>query len=200
MTFSQLNRRVHLYVGLTLAPWFVMYGISSFAFAHGPYFEARDKAKGLPLWTTRLERPYSIAIPAEGELRPVAAQIVKDFGLEGSTFGAYRQGPNQIIVYSSTFRHATQAKYFIAEQKVVVEDRRFRFEQFLTGMHARGGFAQDGLLNKAWGVMVDVVCFGMLLWVLSGLYMWWSLPGLRRWGWMAFLGGLGSYALFMLKL
>ena len=28
MTFSHLNRRVHLYLGLTLVPWFVMYGLS----------------------------------------------------------------------------------------------------------------------------------------------------------------------------
>jgi hypothetical protein len=40
----------------------------------------------------------------------------------------------------------------------------------------------------------------MLLWVVSGIYMWWSLPRLRGWGWLAFLGGVGSYALFMWKL
>jgi hypothetical protein len=199
MTFPHFNRRLHLYLGLTLAPWFLMYGVSSIPFAHNQFFEARDRAKGLPLWTPRLERNYSIAIPAEGELRPVAARIVKDFGLKGA-FGAYRQGPNQINVYVNTFRHVSQAKYFIAEQRIVVEDRRFRFDHFLTGMHARGGFEQDGVLNTAWGVMVDVACFGMLLWVLSGLYIWWSLPGLRNWGWAAFLGGAGSFALFMWNL
>jgi len=199
MTFSHFNRRLHLYLGLTLVPWFLMYGVSSIPFAHNRYFEARDQAKGQPLWTQRLEQNYSIAIPAEGELRAVGARIMKDFGLQGA-FGAYRQGPNQINVYVNTFRHVTQAKYFVAEQKILVEDRRFRFDHFLTGMHARGGFEQDGLLNTAWGVMVDVACFGMLLWVLSGLYMWWSLPGLRSWGWAAFLGGAGSFALFMWKL
>jgi hypothetical protein len=199
MTFSHLNRRMHLYLGLTLVPWFVMYGISSIPFAHNQYFEARDQAKGLPLWTTRLEQSYSIAVPAEGELRAVGAQIVKDFGLQGA-FGAYRQGPNQINVYVNTFRHVTQAKYFVAEQKIVVEDRRFRFDHFLTGMHARGGFEQESLLNTAWGAMVDVACLGMLLWVVSGLYMWWCLPGLRNWGWLAFLSGAGSFALFMWKL
>ena len=154
----------------------------------------------MPLWTTRFERPYTIAIPAEGGLRPVAARVKQDLGLQGPTFGAYRQGTNQIIVFVNSFLHTTQARYFIAEQKVVVEDRRFRFEQFLTGMHARGGFEQDSALHTAWGAMVDVVCLGMLLWVLTGLYMWWSLPGLRKWGWVAILGGAASFALFMLKL
>jgi len=199
MTFSHFNRRLHLYLGLTLAPWFLMYGVSSIPFAHNQYFEARDKAKGLPLWTTRLEQKYSIEVPAAGELRAVGARIMKDLGLKGA-FGAYRQSPNQLIVYVYTFRQATQVKYFIAEQRITVEDRRFRFEHFLTGMHARGGFEQDSLLDKLWGIVVDVVCLGMLSWVLTGLYMWWGLPSLRKWGWVAFLGGLGSYVLFMLKL
>jgi hypothetical protein len=176
-----------------------MYGVSSIPFAHAQYFEARDNAQGLPLWTTRLEQPYSIAVPPEGELRTLGARIVRDLALQGA-FGAYRQGPNQINVYVNTFRHVTQAKYFIAEQKIVVEDRRFRFDQFLTGMHARGGFEQDGLLNTAWGAMVDVACLGMLLWVLTGVFMWWCLPGLRNWGWLALLGGAGSFAFFMWKL
>jgi hypothetical protein len=199
MTFPHFNRRLHLYLGLTLVPWFVMYGVSSIPFAHNQFFEARDKAKGLPLWTTRLEQKYSIDIPANGELRPVAARVVKDFGLDGA-YGAYRQGPDQINVFVHSFRHVTQARYLIAEQKIVVEDRRFRLDQFLTGMHGRGGFEQEGILNTAWGAMVDVACFGMLLWVLTGLYMWWSLPGLRKWGWVAFLGGVCSFALFMMKL
>ena len=199
MTFPQFNRRLHLYLGLSLLPWFLMYGASSVPFAHNQVFEAIDKAKGLPLWTMRVDRKYAIDVPSSGELRPVGARIVKDLGLIGS-FGAYRQSPDQLNVYVYRFLHATQVKYYIAEQRITVEDRRFRFDQFLTGMHARGGFEQDGVLNKAWGVVVDLCCLGMLLWIFSGVYMWWSLPGLRSWGWLAFLGGIGSYLLFMARL
>jgi len=48
MTFSHLNRRVHLYAGLALLPWFFMYGISSVPFAHNEFLQRRDAAKGLP--------------------------------------------------------------------------------------------------------------------------------------------------------
>jgi hypothetical protein len=199
MTFPHFNRRLHLYLGLALLPWFLMYGASSIPFAHNQYFEQRDKAKGLPLWTVRMDRKYTIDVPSGGELRPVGARIVKDLGLTGS-FGAYRQSPDLLNVYVYSFLHSTQVKYYITEQRITVEDRRFRFDQFLTGMHARGGFEQEGFLDKAWGVIVDIACLGMLLWIVSGVYMWWSLPGLRSWGWLAFLGGIASYALFMAKL
>jgi len=186
-------------LGLTLLPWFLMYGASSVPFAHNQYFEARDKAKGLPLWTTRLDKPYTIDVPATGELRPTGARMMQDLGLTGS-FGAYRQSPDQLNVYVYRFLRSTQVKYYIRQQRITVEDRRFRFDQFLTGMHARGGFEQESFLDKAWGVAVDLSCLGMLLWIFSGVYMWWSLPGLRGWGWVAFLGGIGSYALFMARL
>jgi hypothetical protein len=199
MTFPHFNRRLHLYLGLTLLPWFLMYGVSSIPFAHNQYFEARDKAKGVPLWTTRLDQKYVIEVPEGSELRATGARIMKDLGLEGS-FGAYRQSPDQLNVYVYRFRHSTQVKYYIAQQRITVEDRRFRFDQFLTGIHGRGGFEQEDFLNDAWGVVVDIACLGMLLWIVTGVYMWWSLPGLRKWGWLALLGGIGSYGLFMAKL
>lgn len=200
MTFPHFNRRLHLYLGLCLLPWFLMYGASSIPFAHGQFFEARDKAKGLPLYTTRVDTKYAIDVPATGDLRPVGARIVRDFGLQNSNFGAYRQGPDQLNVYVYRFLRSTQVRYYPKDQHIIVEDRRFRFDQFLTGMHARGGFEQEGFLPKAWGVLVDLSCLGMLLWILSGLYMWWTLPAIRGWGWLAFLGGIGSYLLFMWKL
>ena len=199
MTLSHLNRRVHLYVALGLAPWFLLYGVSSYAFNHGEALEARDKAKGLPAWIPRFERTYEIAIPAEGPLRPVGQKILDDNGLAGS-FGTYRQGPNQVNVYIHTFWKSTQVKYFIREKKLIAEDHRFRFDHFLTGMHAKGGFEQDGFFNTLWSVIIDLVCLAMLGWVFTGVIMWWQLPSTRRWGWLAVAGGMGSFAIFLLKL
>jgi hypothetical protein len=67
-------------------------------------------------------------------------------------------------------------------------------------MHARGGFEDERFFPFLWAAAVDLVCLAFLLWVASGLYMWWSLPGLRRWGGVAFLGGLGSFSLFLSQL
>ena len=79
------------------------------------------------------------------------------------------------------------------------EDRRFRWEHFLTAMHAKGGFDQGGLHNL-WGVVVDLVCLGMFLWVFTGIVMWWTLPFARIWGWLAILSGTASFAWFLSRL
>src|SRR5881397_477158 len=62
-----------------------------------------------------------------------SARIFKDSGLEGS-FGTYRPNERQIDVYVYTFWKSSQAKYLMDQKRLVVEDRRFRWDHFLTGM------------------------------------------------------------------
>jgi len=201
MTLPHLNRRTHLYLGLFLTPWVLMYALSSVAFSHGDYFEQKDKERGAPLWTKTFEGPYDLgAIPESGPLRPLGARIVRDFHMEDSSYGVYRQSPAQLNIYVHTFWKSTQFKYFIDERRLVAEDRRFRWDHFLTGMHARGGFVDPRLFPLAWAVVIDLVCLSFLIWVVSGLYMWWTLPGLRKWGWVAVLSGLASFAWFLARL
>ena len=103
-------------------------------------------------------------------------------------------------MYSYSFWSSTQLKYFVEQKKLTVEDRRFRWDHFLTGMHARGGFEQEGVLQTSWSIVVDVVCLGMIVWIASGLYMWWALRGHRAWGGLAILAGVVSFAVFTLRL
>jgi hypothetical protein len=201
MTFLYFNRRLHLYLGLALLPWFFMYGISSVPFAHNEFFDRRDATQGLPLWTLRSEHTVELSVPEDpAALRSVGARLLQAAGIEGTSFGAYRESPTQINVYSHSFWTATQLKYFVDQKKLTVEDRRFRWDQFLTGLHARGGFEQEGFLQTSWSVVVDAVCLGMIVWIASGLYMWWTLPGHRGWGWLAILGGALSFVVFTLRL
>jgi hypothetical protein len=207
MTFAHLNRRTHLYLGLALLPWFFMYGLSSIPFAHSQYFDARDAAKKLPLWTMTMDRIVEVPVPGErtggtdeNAMRAFGSRLMQEAELEGTSFGVYRQNPNQINVYAYSFLKSTQLKYFVDAKRLTVEDRRFRWDHFLTGMHARGGFEDERLLVRSWSVVVDVVCVGMMVWIASGLYMWWSLPGHRRWGWIAIAAGSATFILFATRL
>jgi hypothetical protein len=188
MTLAHLNRRVHLYLGLALLPWFFMYGLSSVPFAHNPYFERREAALDVP-----------ITDDPEG-LRRLGRRLLQEAGIQDMSFGVYRQNPTQINVYAYSFWQSTQVKYFTEGKRYTVEDRRFRWDQFLTGMHARGGFEQDDPLVTSWSVIVDIVQIGILLWIASGLWMWWDLRGHRRWGALAIAAGLGTFVLFTLGL
>jgi len=179
----------------------LMYGVSSIPFAHNDYFEERDKALGVPLWTKTFDGPFDLGpVTESGSLKQLGEPVVRQFKLEDSSYGVYRQGPNQINIYVHTFWKSTQFKYFIDEKRLTAEDRRFRWEHFLTGMHARGGFEDGRFLHTLWAVLIDAVCIAFLAWIASGIYMWWSLPGLRKWGWVAVLAGIGSFSIFLYRL
>ena len=201
MTFAHLNRRTHLYLGLALLPWFLMYGLSSIPFAHTAFFERRDAARGLPMWTLRATHTVDLPVSEDPrELRALGAALLRQAGVSAGSYGVYRQSPTQLNVYAYSFRHSTQLKYFIDQQRMTVEDRRFRWDQFLTGMHGRGGFEQEGLLDRSWSVIVDLVCAAILLWIATGLYMWWGLPASRAWGWVTIAAGATTFVFLTLRL
>jgi hypothetical protein len=201
MTFAHLNRRTHLYLGMALLPWFLMYSLSSIPFAHAPFFDRRDAATGLPLWTLRATHTVDLPVPdGPEELRALGATLLRQARVSAGSFGVYRQSPTQVNVYAYSFRHSTQLKYYTDQKRMTVEDRRFRWDHFLTGMHARGGFEQEGLLDRSWSVIVDLVCVAILLWTATGIYMWWGLPASRVWGWVTIAAGTVTFFFFTMRL
>ncbi|BDC48671.1 hypothetical protein F183_A09870 [Bryobacterales bacterium F-183] len=202
MRFNILNRRAHLYLGLFLTPWVLLYAISSIPFSHSQYFDALDKAKGQPDWYKTYEGPYDLGpIPEKGSLRPLALKVAQDFQMADQSVGAYKPNADQLMVFVYTFWNSTQFRYFHKEHRIVREQKRFRWDHILTGMHARGGFEDTRFFAVSWSIVVDLVCLGFLLWIASGLYMWWTLPGsVRTWGWVAIASGVVSFAVFLIRL
>ncbi len=194
-TFDLFNRRLHLYLALTLMPWFLMYGVSSLPFSHHGQFQKWFEPEG-GNWSTLFEKEYTLPISSDSELREIGKTIMEDNDFDGA-FGVYRGGNDRINVYIHSFWDAKRLTYFLDQNRLRAEDKNFRFDHFLTGMHARGGFQQDSILNDAWAVIVDVVCVAMLVWIASGIYMWWKLRRLRKWGSIALGGGMVSFAVFL---
>jgi hypothetical protein len=193
-TLNIFLRRTHLYLGIFLLPWFFIYGLSSLPFAHNEYFNKLFD-DGAPQFTERFDRPYELAVPTNNEdLREFGRQVLRDNDLEGRAFGVYRGAPNQVNIYIFDFWSSTQVTYFIDEHRLHGKDSRFRLDHFLTGMHARGGFDQERFLNDAWAVLVDIVCIAIVLWIATGIYMWWLLPSTRFWGSLALGSGFLSFA------
>ena len=193
--FDLFNRRTHLYLGLFLLPWLTMYGVSSFIISHHAWFRSEQQ----PPWHSVFERPYDRPVPDRADLRAVAHEILKDCQLEGA-FWAQRPNPNEIRINRFQFWDDTRLIYLIQEQRLRAERQQLRWDQVILRMHFRGGFQQPTLLNDAWAVLVDVVCAGILVWIGSGLVMWWRLARLRITGALTLLAGIASFLLFVWRL
>ena len=203
MKFSHAIRRIHTYLALALLPWVLMYAISALAITRP---DPRDRLYGddASLWTTRSEHPYERPVPddlSRDEMRGLGKLILDDFGIEiTSTYGAYSLRKKRLTVYASDFWNFTRLVYDIDERKIKIQDKQFRWLHFLTRLHSRGGFAHGTVLNYFWGIVVDLVVIGFLLWATTGIYMWWQLRNARNWGFVALVAGLFSFTIFLLEL
>ena len=194
-TFDHLNRRTHLYLGLFLLPWLLMYGISSFLISHHAWFRSEEA----PPWQPVFEREYRRAIPDGVDLREVAHEILKDCGLEGA-YWVQRPGPDEIRINRFRFRDEIRVVYSIKDQRLRAERQQLRWDQVVLRMHFRGGFQQPSLWDDLWAILVDVACVGILVWVGSGVVMWWRVRRLRLWGAVALGGGTLAFALLVWRL
>jgi hypothetical protein len=193
--FDQINRRTHLYLGLFLIPWLLMYGLSSILISHNTWFRSAQS----PVWRTLFERDYHRAVPENAELREVAREILKDCNLEGA-FWVQRPNADELRINRFRFWNDTRLTYSIKDQRLRAEQQQYPWNQVLVRLHFRGGFLQPTVWDTLWAVLVDVACVGILIWVASGLIMWWRLVRLRVWGAFAFGGGLLTFLLFLWRL
>lgn len=194
-SFDLINRRTHLYLGLFLIPWLLMYGLSSFLISHHAWFRSDQP----PAWQPLFEREYHRTILDQTDLREVAPEILKDCHLEGA-FWVQRPKPDEIRINRFRFWDETRLTYSIKDQRLRAERQHLRWDQVVLRMHFRGGFQQPTLRDDLWAVLVDVACLGILVWIASGLLMWWRLARLRVWGAIAVGGGILSFLLLVWRL
>jgi len=191
-TFDKVNRRTHLYLGLFLMPWLLMYGLSSFFIINQPWF-GLDKQ---PAWEPLYQKEYHRPVNLEANLRTAAQQILKDCNLEGA-FWVDKPAPDTLHIDRFSFRDSISLTYSIKDQTLKVEHRRMKLPQVVVRMHFRGGYGQPTFWDHFWGLLVDIACLGIIIWIASGLIMWWRLPRLRSWGAFAVAGGFLSFLLLI---
>lgn len=191
MSLLLIVRRLHLYLGLFLLPWVVLFGLTSYPFSHPAQIQ--------PGWSVRQDRSYTLDMPAGAGLRAIGERIHRDAGFSGG-FYVNQPGPERINVQHPDFLRPTRITYFVDEHRLLAEQRAFIWRQSLTSMHAHAGYALGGFWNILWAVVIDILCVALVLWIGTGLIMWWMLPGSRGWGWVAMAAGAGCFAVVVSRL
>jgi len=116
--------------------------------------------------------------------------------LEGA-FWVDKPKPNTLHIDRISSRDSISLTYSIADQMLKAERQTLRWPQVAMRMHFRVGSDQPTLGNKLWGLLVNLACIGITIWVTSGLIMWWRLPRFRAWGAIAVGGGIVSFVLLV---
>ena len=193
---SKFLRRTHLYLALFLAPWILMYAASTVVMNHRVLFRSLYGGPP-PALVIEREQLYDGVFPEGAGADQMGAQILASLDLEG-TFSANKRARDGAIVINRmdpiTPRRIT---YQPMDRRLVIERVSWDARAYLERMHRRRGYQYDRPLEDAWAVSVDFFIVAVLLWVASGIWMWWEMKAARRWGTFALAGGIAVFATFL---
>ncbi len=183
-----------MYLALFFMPWMLMYALSTMLMNHGPVFRKP------PQFAVEREQTYTAAFPPDAGPRQMAQQVLSDLGMDGA-HGVGKPGPGGRLTINRLDPVAPRRiTYTPADGKLIVERQLFRAPALLERLHRRRGFQQPYLIDDAWGLSVDLVIAAMVLWLASGLWMWWELRITRRLGALSIATGLALFGFFLLTI
>jgi hypothetical protein len=193
---SKLLRRIHMYLGLFLAPWMLMYALSTMAMNHREWFRP---AGGTPAWVKESEQRYDGVFAEGAEPRAMARQLLLSLGLDGA-HGASRRPDGTLVVNRFDLRTPRRITWRPADGNVLIERQEFRANAFLERFHRRRGYAQEYAADDLWAFSVDLVIATMLFWIASGLWLWWGIRPTRQLGALSLAGGALLFTFYLVML
>jgi hypothetical protein len=187
-------RRVHLYLGMLLIPWVLIYALSTFTFNHRDWF--RGQFNQPDSWALLWKKEFKADVPRQQpKLKQWPRRVRDENGIKGG-FNV-RQNPQSVLINFIQFRNPIRVTYRKNSGQLLAEQKRTTLAEMMARMHVRHGYGRGGVLYNSWAFVVDLVCFAIIAWIATGLYMWWKLPATRKAGWVAILSGLATFLLLV---
>ncbi len=186
MTFGKLLRRAHMYLGLFLAPWMLMYALSTMTMNHRALFR-KDAA-----FEKESEQIYAGAVSA--------GAILSHLKLEGTHTVTAAPNGARITIMRQDPVTPRRIVFTPADGKLVVEKQAFRMPAFLERMHRRRGYQPGAALQNLWALAVDLVIAAMVFWAASGTWLCWEMKKTRLWGFGLGLAGCAVFGFFLLTI
>ncbi len=193
-TLDRWIRSLHLYLGVFLTPWMLVYGTSAFLLNH-PDFVRETLQVGPPEW--KVVRRVNF-VPGDDFPRSPAEQakaILKLLGLEGPHRIQGRPTPDRLVVFRISGAGHYRVTWNRPEKQLVVERQQpFSSVRLIHFLHFVHGYGQPYWTHRLWGATVDAVAVAIWFWVLSGIYIWARRPKKRLLGGVLLVAGLLAFA------
>jgi hypothetical protein len=196
LTFSKIIRRLHMYLALFLAPWMLMYALSTLAMANREFVQTFYATK-TPALTIEREMNYSRTFIAGATPEQMGQQILEDLSFNGAHRVSGGTDGKPLVIERLSPLAQRRITFDPATRQVSVQREEFRCPTFLERMHTRRGYQHPYAWADSWALSVDVTACAIVFWGLSGLWMWWELRPTRLLGGLCFALGLALFGTFL---
>ena len=196
---SKLIRRTHLFLALFLAPWVLMYALSTITMHHRALFTGEHRRVD-PGYEVIREEAYAPSFANDEDRQVVARRILQDLDLEGAFTVRGRLDQQTLTILRDRPIGSYRITYETNTGRLRVERQQFGMAYFLEMLHRRRGYQHAFWANDLWALMVDGFILSILGWAATGLWMWWEMARTRRLGALCLGAGLAFFLLFLLTL
>jgi hypothetical protein len=189
------NRKLHFYSGLFLLFFLWLFAFSGLILNHPTWSFSES-------WTNRKETNYVREITAlgpevKGDLGQ-AQELMRQLGIEGEILWTTTRTDASLFDFQVRRPgHFYFIKADLARKRVTVRQADVNLWGVIKVLHTFTGVPvddahkrRDWVLTSLWAFSMDAVAVGLILMVLSSLYMWFELPQKRILG--AVVLGVGS--------
>ena len=189
-----LIRSLHLFTGLFLAAGLFMYGFSGFVISHQDWFPGGKRESTTHELTSEVAVRMPLGLSVQ-QSAPWQQQLADELGLRGRP-GKRRQQEGGAEDGLWTFeydRPGTSEKLRVrpSSAAVTLTVEAAGFAGIMNRLHHFHGYA-GGPRFFLWGLFVDLASLAMILFPLTGIYLWYRLKKDHRLGWLI-LGGSTVY-------
>lgn len=195
--FDRWVRLLHLYAGLFLSPFLVVFALSAICLNH-PGMSAK------PVEPTRRE----VAVQAPEGLKglDLAKEIMRHTGVQGEVefFPPDAQGPRISVPVGTPSRKIT-INANLSEKKATISERPTTFSERVNYLHKYPGphlvgFRGNWVFTRIWGVFADGTVYLVLFVTMTGIYIWFIVRSDRMRGLAFFAAGCICFVAVVLAL
>ena len=182
-------RALHLYVGLFISPFVLIFGISVLVFNHPASVNGVSQIKVLPDIKTRLDK-----IPYDTTDLGTAKAIIKKLNITGDIdFISKNDSSFSFPVNKPGLR--TNIKVNIKTDSVFITRKNEGLLRSTTYLHSMPGphnvnIRGNSAFMKTWRILADVVVYFLLFLTVTGIFLWYILKNERLIGFYSIVLGL----------
>jgi hypothetical protein len=171
-------RKIHLYSGLVILVFLMMYFVSGYVMIHRPWFGGQS---GKPLADVRTESLAGYTGPREPE--QLAAYVVERFQLRGRANVPPPARQPQKSIRFNVVRPGTIQQVDIPRDgdALTITTTRENVAGVLVQLHRVHGYG-GGLIWNTFVFFNDLASASCILFALSGVYLWWKTAKRKIWG------------------
>jgi hypothetical protein len=177
-------RKIHLYAGLSILTFVIMYFVTGYPMIHGSWFP-----KPAIITTTRTEQ---LSYAGAKEPEAYSKYLQETFDLRGKITRQRRLKDGSWVFRYSRPGTTYAAVVAPAGDSVRITTLKENIIETMVTFHRLHGYGDEELYS-VWAFLHDLAAFSLILFSVTGVYLWYKLTKRRLLGWI-FLGISYGYA------